>query len=51
MANIRMKTSIRGNPKGRTDDDNPILLNFGLTSINGGQSYLFDPDRVFRDNI
>lgn len=46
-----VKTSLRGNPKGRTSDDNPILLNFGTTSINGGQSYLPDPDMIFRDSI
>jgi len=46
-----VKTSLRGNPKGRMNDANPILLNFGTTSINGGQSYLPDPDMVFRDNI
>lgn len=46
-----VKTSLQGNPKGRTNDDNPILLNFGTTSMNFGQSYLPDPDMVFRDNI
>jgi hypothetical protein len=45
------KTSLRGNPKGRTSDDNPMLLNFGTTTINGGQTYLPDPDMVFRDGI
>ena len=45
------KTSLRASPNGRTGGDNRTLLNFGTTSINGGQSYLFDPDVVFRDNI
>jgi hypothetical protein len=46
-----MKTSLRGNPKGRTSDDNLVLLNFGATSINGGESYLPDPNMIFRDTI
>ena len=46
-----VKTSLRSSPKGRSSDDNPMLLNFGATSMNGGESYLPDPNMIFRDTI
>jgi hypothetical protein len=49
--NTAVKTSRRENTKGKTDTDSPLLLNFGATSMNYGQSYLPDPDMVFRDHI
>ena len=45
-----VKTSLRGN-KGRSSDNNPMLLNFGATNMNGGESYLPDPNMIFRDSI